>query len=148
MAAAGARASRSSSRSSSRSKGWRQREASKRGQQHEPFSPSTASERRAGRRHAREQSKPLRDAYQQGRADSRKPRRRRTPAPAKKAARQITQPVTAQVSSGLRVLGLAFAVVFLYDVLQAPGVTAGFLQAPAKALAWLSSPTSGVPKKG
>lgn len=99
---------------------------------------------------ARRQESGDRTAYNAGVAAARSRKRRKgAPRPVRKAVQQLERPVEAQIVSGLKVIGLALGVVALYHALQvaeeAPDAVAGALQAPARALAWLSSPERSIP---
>lgn len=122
----------------------------------EPFRGPTKSERQ---RLDAEQAGPYKAAYEAGRREaqqSRRPsskrgssRRRRPGARSARAAgQQLAAPVRAQVTSGLKTVGLMLAIVALYNVLTSPGPQAlsGVFGAVSRGLGWLSSATP-VPKR-
>ena len=113
------------------------------------FDAPTPAERK---RMDREQSAPYRESYDEGRKRGREESRkkpsaksrsgRRRPGPARTAARQLQAPVRAQVTSGLRIVGMTLALVALYNILVGPGPDAfsGVMGGLQRALHWLSAP--------
>ncbi|MGH9042672.1 MAG: hypothetical protein ACRDZ3_20850 [Acidimicrobiia bacterium] len=112
------------------------------------FRPPTAAERK---RLDADAARPYKESYEAGRRDAqrqarakttgRRPaagKRRGSPA-ARRAARQLQAPIQAQVTSGLRILGLTLAVVALYSVLNNAGAVSGVLGGFARAVDWLGS---------
>lgn len=126
----------------------------------EPFRAPTTAERR---RIDAEQAGPYKEAYEAGRKEGRQ-QAGRSPSPKKRpsssrrrppgarsaraAARQLEAPVRAQVTSGLKSLGLMLGIVALYNVLTPPGPQglSGVLGGISKGLGWLSSATP-IPKR-
>jgi len=125
----------------------------------EPSRAPNKSENAQFKRQAQSHDQELADIYEAGRkegaggAGKKKPsssskgsggRRKATPGArsARTAVRQLQAPVRAQVTSGLRILGITLAIVALYNVLTAPGPQAisGVLGGFTRALHWLSSP--------
>lgn len=113
------------------------------------FDAPTPAERK---RMDKEQSAPYRESYDEGRKQGREESRkksgsgRRRPVPgarsARTAARQLQAPVRAQVTSGLRIVGMTLALVALYNILVGPGPDAfsGVMGGLQRALHWLSAP--------
>lgn len=87
--------------------------------------------------------------------DEERARARRRPAPGRKrstrrpatrrAARQIARPLQRQLTSGMQLLGLTFAVVALYLVLENAGAVEGALGGVARGLEWLRRPDRSIP---
>lgn len=63
------------------------------------------------------------------------------------AARQLQAPVRAQMTSGLRLVGLMLALVALYAVLTNAAAFGGALGGAARALEWLRAPQP-IPRSG
>lgn len=73
-------------------------------------------------------------------------RKRSTRRPStRRAARQMARPLQRQVSSGMQVLGLTFAVLALYLVLENAGHVEGALGGLARGLEWLRRPDRSIP---